>query len=265
MLDISLFIVQLVFSILRAAVGMVVHLIAEWSLTSSFEGIRRFRRLHGNRHRRQGSSPDASSGSEPVRVSSDPVDPSPPSTAIHHSPRPRPQDGSPADGRASSSAGRQGTLSVPVFGALVLLAAGLFAAGLLSGGWAIRSHREEVMMRTMPSVLATVSEVQEHENSTTAWIAFTRVSDGAVIACRSWILLHGEHRGLLVGSAVSVVPRSDSCGEPAIVGERDTTFLAVLSGLALLVSVVLGILAARGTRPSPYGRGGGRPAGASTP
>nr|USU34701.1 hypothetical protein NG677_24145 [Methylobacterium sp.] len=117
--------------------------------------------------------------------------------------------------------------------------------GLLFGGLAIRSSREEVMMRTMPATAATVLSLRPHKSDFAADIAFTRIANGASVACRDKIFLGGRDESAHVGAIVRLIPRPDSCGEAVVIGPRNTTLLAAISGMALLSSLVSGVIAAQ--------------------
>lgn len=129
--------------------------------------------------------------------------------------------------------------SIFAYGAVVIC-----FASMLTGGLAVRSHREETMMQTMPSVPATVLTAKRVKNGISADIAFTRTAGGDPIDCKVQIGLSADRTDLHTGSVVQVVPRSDSCGEPAVVGPRNTTILASASGALFLISLILGALAA---------------------
>ena len=128
--------------------------------------------------------------------------------------------------------------------------------GLLLGGLAIRSHREEVMMRTMAATEATVLSLRPNRNGFTADIAFTRIAHGSPVACREKIPMERWDERAHVGAVVLLIPRPDSCGEAVVIGERNTPLLAAFCGVALLASVVSGAVAAysvrgkRSTKPS---------------
>nr|WP_254803849.1 hypothetical protein [Methylobacterium sp.] len=117
--------------------------------------------------------------------------------------------------------------------------------GLLFGGLAIRSNREEVMMRTMPATPATVLSLRPHKSDFAADIAFTRIANGASVVCRTKTLLKRGDERAHVGAIVHLIPRPDSCGEAVFIGPRNTTLLATLSGMALLSSLVSGVIAAQ--------------------
>lgn len=126
--------------------------------------------------------------------------------------------------------------------------------GLLVGGFAIRSHREEVMMRTLPAAEATVLSLRPVKNGFAADISFTRVTHSTSFACRDQIGLDRSDQRARIGAIVRVVPRPDSCGEAAIVGERNPIPVAMTSGVLLLAALVSGIIAAwsaRRPKPSP--------------
>jgi hypothetical protein len=117
--------------------------------------------------------------------------------------------------------------------------------GLLLGGVAIRPNREEVMMRTMPATAATVLSLRPTKSGFAADIAFTRIANGASVACRDKIFLERWDESAHVGAVVPLIPRPDSCGEAVVIGPRNTTLLAAISGMALLSSLVSGVIAAR--------------------
>ena len=125
--------------------------------------------------------------------------------------------------------------------------------GLLVGGFAIRSHREEVMMRTLPATDATVLSLRPTKNGFSAEISFTRMAQSHPIACHDRVGLDGSDRRALVGAVVRVVPRTDSCAEAVVVGKRNTVAVATASGVLLIAALISGAIAAWSalrTRPS---------------
>lgn len=117
--------------------------------------------------------------------------------------------------------------------------------GLLLGGLAIRSNREEVMMRTMPATAATVLSLRPTKSGFAADIAFTRIAHGNPVACTDKIGLDRWDERARIGAVVHLIPRPDSCGEAVVIGPSNTTLLAAVSGMALLSSLVSGVIAAR--------------------
>ncbi len=78
--------------------------------------------------------------------------------------------------------------------------------GLLVGGFAIRSHREEVMMRTLPATDATVLSLRPTKNGFAAEISFTRMKQGRPIACHDQVGLDSSDRRARVGCSHSGRP-----------------------------------------------------------
>jgi hypothetical protein len=116
--------------------------------------------------------------------------------------------------------------------------------GLLVGGFALRLHREEVMMRTLPATDATVLSLRPTKNSFAAEISLTRIAEGRPIACHDQIGLDRSGRRTHIGAVVRVVPRTDSCSEAVGVGERNTVAIAMASGVLLIATLISGIITA---------------------
>lgn len=115
---------------------------------------------------------------------------------------------------------------------------------ILIGALAARSLREETMMRSAPPVPAKILEIQQVRGGSNVKIAFERFANGDNIACQTKIIVDSDHKDIHLDSIIEVVPRSDSCGEPAVVGPRNTTILVFASSASFLASLVLAALAA---------------------
>lgn len=117
--------------------------------------------------------------------------------------------------------------------------------GLLFGGIAIRSYREEIMMRTLPAIEATVMSIRPTKRGFAAEVSFTRLENDRRIACRDEVGLDRADERARIGAVVRLIPRADSCSEAVVVGERNTTPLIAISVVAFLGSLVSGFMAAR--------------------
>lgn len=90
----------------------------------------------------------------------------------------------------------------------------LLGVGLLFGGMIWREQRNRHRLETMPHVPGTILSFQRRKGGIRAWIEFARMENGNSIACRTEVNLGTG--SVAVGQTISVVPRPDSCGEPAV-------------------------------------------------
>ncbi|HEY8579129.1 MAG TPA: hypothetical protein VIL72_04530, partial [Beijerinckiaceae bacterium] len=75
--------------------------------------------------------------------------------------------------------------------------------------------KEEHLLATRPTVPGEVLEASFVRGGTQAWISFTRIDkDGREVACRTQVTISRHY--VQVGDVVAVVPRPDSCGQPAV-------------------------------------------------
>lgn len=102
-------------------------------------------------------------------------------------------------------------------GAVIIIPAIL----IVVGGFWIGSYNDQ-RLATEPHVPGTVLAIRDrNRNATRVLIEFTREQAGASILCRAEVFLsdkdvHLSDKVISVGQTVSVVPRPDSCGQPAV-------------------------------------------------
>lgn len=94
----------------------------------------------------------------------------------------------------------------------------LVGLGLIFGGLLWRHQSDQSRLATETHIPATILSVQEMRGGPRAWIAFMRMENGVAIACRTEVNL--SPYTVAVGQVISVVPRPDSCGEPAVAVKR---------------------------------------------
>lgn len=104
------------------------------------------------------------------------------------------------------------------WGAIAYSLVMLVGLGLIFGGLFWRRQSDQRRLATETHIPATILSVQEMRGGPRAWIAFTRMENGVAIACRTEVNL-GPY-SVAVGQVISVVPRPDSCGEPAVAVRR---------------------------------------------
>lgn len=121
----------------------------------------------------------------------------------------------------------------------------LCAWGLIIGGWAIQAYRDEVRMSTSPATEATVLAIQKRRFTLYGQISFVGTASGGQKQCKTETSIGTVGDNLHVGSILLVIPRSNSCGEPVIVGQRHTKVLAIFGIVVLLVASLLGLLSFR--------------------
>lgn len=126
------------------------------------------------------------------------------------------------------------------FGAVVLC-----AWGLIIGGWAIQSYRDEIRMRTSPATEATILAIQKRKFTLYGQISFIETANGSQKQCKAETSIGTVGDDLHVGSILLVIPRSNSCGEPVIVGQRHTKLLVFSGIMVLLAASILGLLSFR--------------------
>lgn len=108
-----------------------------------------------------------------------------------------------------STASQSERIAVLAFGGIMLSFLGSFGAVMI---W--RHQADQRRLAIEPHVRGTILSFRQNRDWIRAVVEFTRTQDGSKFVCRTEVSLKGND--FQIGQAVAVVPRADSCGQPAV-------------------------------------------------